>query len=232
LAIESGNAPYRCVDKSTFFGYVDISKAGAELPHSKMSGFGGEIFGEGVVGALGVPEDADDPPAFAVVEELDAVDAAREGCFAGGVAGFVAAEDLRDVAVGFDAVDDRAFEETILEEIATRALGVVVDGVGADADGAVGRDAGGSEVRGGNEQGTETIPVAFAGRAGDDVVEGGHEAVDGFDVFGFGGGGAGEGIRGGLLRRRRRGLRGGGFVGGGLGGSGSCARDGKSCGEN
>ena len=77
-------------------------------------GFGGKFLGERVVGALLVPEDADDPPAFAIISQLDTVNAAGEGRFTGGVAGFVAAEDLGDVAKRLDAADDGTFEKAML----------------------------------------------------------------------------------------------------------------------
>jgi len=147
------------------------------------------------------------------------------------VAGFVATEDLSDVAVGLNAVDDGAFEETVLEEVGASTASVVVHGVGVNADGAVRSEAGGSEVGTGNEEGAEAVPVAFAGRAGDNVVERGHNTVDGFDVIGFGGRGTGEGVGAGLLRGAWCGglLLDGSFLGGGLSGGG--LRNGKSCGE-
>jgi len=149
------------------------------------SGFSSEILRERIIGPLFVPEDADDPPALAVVENLKAVDAAREGRFAEGVAGFVAAEDLSNVAEGFDAAVDGRFEKTVLEEVSAAAVDVIIHGVGMDADGAVGSFASGSEVRAGEEERAETIPVALAGRAGDHRVESNKDMIDGVDIFGF-----------------------------------------------
>jgi len=168
------------------------------------SGLGGEILGERIIRALFVPEDANDPPALAVVEELKAVDAAREGRFAEGVAGFVAAEDLGDVAEGFDAAVDGRFEKTVLEEVCAATIDVVIDGVGMDADGAVCRFAGGGEMRAGEEERAEAIPVALAGRTRDYRVESDEDMIDRVNVFGFGGGSACKGIWSGLLRRPRR----------------------------
>ena len=108
--------------------------------------FGGEFLGQRVVGALFVPENVDDPPALAVVDHLDAVNAAGEGRFAEGVAGFVAAENLRDGAEGLDVIDDGLFEEAIFQEVAAAEADVVLDAVGADVDGAVGRFSGGSQA--------------------------------------------------------------------------------------
>lgn len=116
------------------------------------SGLGGEILGKRIVGPLFVPEDADDPPALAVIEELNAVDAAREGRFAGVVARFIAAEDLRDVAEGFDAAVNGRFEKTVLEEVSAATSDVVLDSVGMNANGAVGGLAGGGEMRARKEE--------------------------------------------------------------------------------
>ena len=94
-------------------------------------GPGGEVLGERIVGALLVPENADDPPPPAVVGQLKTVDAAGEGSFGGGVAEFVAAGDVSDIAEGLDAIDDGAFEESVLREIVARALDIFIDAAGA-----------------------------------------------------------------------------------------------------
>lgn len=174
-----------------------------------QSGLACKIFGERIVRALFIPENTDDPPALAVVEKLKAVDAARERRFASSVARFVAAEDLSDVAKGLDAIHDRVFKETVLEEIAASARSVFIGAHGTKMDGTVGAFCGGGEARRGKEEGAEAAPVALAGRAGDDVVDRRHDAVDGVDVGGLGGRDTGEWVGGGLL--------GGGFVRGGLG---------------
>jgi len=150
------------------------------------------------------------------------------------VAGFVAAEDLGDVAKFIEVIDDGGFEETVFGEIAASGFDVVVDGEEADGRGAVGALGNGGEARFGNEEGAEARPVALAGGAGDDVVDGVEDGVDGADVFGLGGGDAGGEVgtwrgcgRGWRLRRdgrRRRGLRGGGG-GGEDGESGAEQRD-------
>src|SRR5688572_31774498 len=68
-----------------------------------------------IVGALGVPEDRDDPPAGAVVQELDAVDAARERLrIRLRVLRVIRAEHVRDVAEALHAAPDLALEETAL----------------------------------------------------------------------------------------------------------------------
>jgi hypothetical protein len=188
---------------------------------------GGEIFGKRVVGALFVPKDADDPPALAVVEKLKTVDAAREGSFAGGVARFVTAENLGDVAEGLNAIHDGVLEETVLEEVAAGPSGVFIGAHGAKVDGTIGAFCSGGEAGCGQEEGTEAAPVAFAGRAGDDVVDRHHDAVDGLHVFGLWSGDAGEWVGGSLCGSGT--LR-GGLLGGRL--RGGKVRNGESCDES
>src|SRR6267378_3681953 len=84
-------------------------------------GLDGKFLGQRIIGTLFVPEDADNPPALAIVGQLETVDAAGEGRFTGGAAGFVATEDLGDVAKRLHAAHDRAFEKTVLCEIAAGA---------------------------------------------------------------------------------------------------------------
>lgn len=183
--------------------------------------FGGEFLGQWVVGALFIPENTDDPPALAVVEKLKAVDPAREGRFASSVTRFVAAEDLSDVTESLDAVHDRVFKETVLEEVAAGARSVFIGAHRTKMDGSVGAFCGGGEARGGKEEGAEAAPIALAGRAGDDVIDRGHDAVDGLHVVRLRGGDTGKWVGGGLL--------GGGLARGGLGGGEG--RDGEGGGQ-
>jgi hypothetical protein len=144
----------------------------------------GQRIGEGFF----VPEDAQNPPAVLVVEELDGVDAAGEGFFVGSVAGFVAAENLSDVAETVDLVDDAVFVEGVGFEVAASEVDVIVDV--QEARGVVGGffgDRGEAGVFG--EEGAEAVVVAVAGGAGDDGVESGEDGVDRFYVGGVGGGG-------------------------------------------
>jgi len=179
-----------------------------------------KFLGERVVGALFVPEDGDDPPALAIVGQLDAVNAAGEGRFTCGAAGFVAGEDLGDVAKRLDAAHDRAFEKTVLCEIAAGASYVTFHGARTNTNVAIAIFSGRGERGTGQEQGTKTIPIALAGRAGDDVVESGEDTIDGFDVVRFGDRNLGCGVLGrfglSLLRRRcrrsGRRLRGSGYI--------------------
>ena len=94
-----------------------------------------------------VPENADDPPTLAVVGQLKTVDAAGEWRFARGVARFVAAKNVCDVAEGLDAIDDGAFEESVLSEIVARALDIFIDAARAKVGVAFAVFSSGSESR-------------------------------------------------------------------------------------
>src|SRR5882724_10342411 len=128
---------------------------------------GRKFLGERIVGALFVPEDGDDPPAFAIVGQLDAVNATGEGRFTGGATGFVATEDVGDVAKRLDTAHDRAFEKTVLCEIAARARYISFHGARTNVNIALAILSRGGESGAGQEQGTKTIPIALTGRAGD-----------------------------------------------------------------
>src|SRR6266851_8046178 len=154
------------------------------------------FFGDGIGGAFAVPEDVDDPVAVAVLEELEAVDAAGEG---GGVCGVVArlvgAPDVDYVSELLDLVVDAALEEAAGGHVSAAAGDVVVDG---EEDGVgVGRvlgGAGGNEASVREEEGAHAVPVAgLAPGAGDDVVDRGDNGVDGVDVCGLGRGPVGVG---------------------------------------
>jgi hypothetical protein len=160
--------------------------------------FGGHFGRQWIGGGFFVPQDAEDPPAGPVVEELDAVDAAGEELFVGGVARFVAAEDLRDVAEFLDAVDDGGFEEAVSIEVGSGEMNVVVNGEESRGSGS-GVFCGAGEAGSGGEEGTEAVPVTRARGAGDYVVEGAEGGVDGFYFVGLGGWHG----RGRILRRRR-----------------------------
>src|SRR5579863_4276767 len=99
-----------------------------------------QVFGERIARALLVPEDADDPPAIAVIEKLNAVDAARERLAARSAARFIAAENLRDVAELFDAIGDGRFVEGVRHEISAAALDVVFHAAETRVDFSLGVD--------------------------------------------------------------------------------------------
>src|ERR1700722_3482352 len=84
--------------------------------------------GDGVRGGFGVPEDGDGPVAVAVLEELEAVDAAGErGGVVDVVAGLVGAPDLHDVAELLDLIVDGVFEEAGRGHSGAAAGDVTVD---------------------------------------------------------------------------------------------------------
>src|SRR6266850_469603 len=147
---------------------------------------GGKFLGERIVGTLLVPEDADDPPALAIVDQLETVDAAGEGRLTGSAAGLVAAEDVGNVAKRLDAADDRTLEKAMLSEIAAGARYITFHRARTNVNIAFAVLSGGGESGAGQEQRTKTIPITLPGRAGDDVVDSSEDIVDGFNVVRFG----------------------------------------------
>ena len=161
-----------------------------------------------------IPEDVDDPVAIAVLEELEAVDAADEGGGVGGrVAGLVGAPDLDDVAVVLGHVMDGAFVETHGGHAGAGASDVAVDGKD-DGVGVAGRGNGGDEARVGDEERTHAIPVAgLALRTGNDTVDRVEDGLGRTDVRGLRDGPTGMSGDGANQMRRR---------GGGSGRGGGC----------
>ena len=132
------------------------------------------------------------------MEKLDAVDTAGEGLFVGGGAGGVAAEGLGDVAELLDAVDDGALVEGVRFEVAACAAGVAFDIEKANRAAVFLCSRG--ETGFGDEERAEAVPVAFAGGAGDDVIDGFEDTVERIYVVGPGSWNAGRKIlRGSLL---------------------------------
>jgi len=158
---------------------------------------------EWIIWPLFIPENVHDPPTLAVKRHLKAIDAAGEGRFAGSVAGFIAAEDLRDVAEGLHAADDGVFEESVFQEIGPGEADLIFDAIWANANYAVGRFFGRREAGIGHEKRAEAVPITFSRRSGDHVVERGQNAFDGFDVVGLCGGDTCKWIGRGLLRSGR-----------------------------
>ena len=113
---------------------------------------------------------------------------AGEGLFVGGVAGFVAAEDLGDVAEFLDAVGDSALVESVCFEVAAGAAGVAFDIEKANR--AAVSSCGGGEAGFGDEEGAEADPVAVACGPRDDVIDGLEDGVEGIYVVGPGSGNA------------------------------------------
>jgi collagen type III alpha len=155
----------------------------------------GKVFwGDGGGGRFGVPEDVDDPVAVAVLEELEAVDASGEGGGVGwGVAGFVGAPDLDDVAELLGDVVGGFFVEAHGGHAGGGAGDVAVDGEGEGVGVGAGGE-GGDEAGVGEEEGAHAVPVAgLALGAGDDGVDGVEEGVRCGYVGGLGGGPGGVG---------------------------------------
>src|SRR5258708_4309692 len=162
---------------------------------------GGEFLGQRIIRAFFIPKNAYDPPALAVVSHLKTVDAAGERCFADGVPGFVAAKNMGDVAKGLHAADDRAFEETVLGEVAVSASDILLDGARANVNIPVAILAGGGKGGAWQEQRAKAVPIAFASRARDHAIGCSQDAIGGFDVLRFGRGNLGRWIRRGIDRR-------------------------------
>src|SRR5205085_1727329 len=150
-----------------------------------------KFLGKRIVGAFLVPQDADNPPAAAIIEHLNAVDAACERSFTRSVAGLVAAKDLSDISERFDAIHDRTLVKGVLKEVVACGLGIVFDAHRANAGGTVSVLRGGSEAGLRQEEGTEAIPIALARRTGNHTVERCENAVDRLHVVGACSGGAG-----------------------------------------
>src|SRR5258708_18789934 len=77
---------------------------------------------------------------------------------------------------------------------------ILLDGVRANVDIAFAVLSGGGESSAGQEQRTETIPVAVAGRTGDHAIDGRQDAISGLDIFRFWGRNLGRGIWGRIHR--------------------------------
>jgi hypothetical protein len=154
----------------------------------------GKVFcGDGVGGDFGLPGDFDDVPLLAVVEGLDAVDAAVGGLVVAADFGFVGAPEVGDVGPGLGADVELMFVEHV-----GAALGNGVDPIfnGEDAGRgcAVGRDADGDQARVGKEECAEAGAVSVGG-AGNGRVDGLDELVE-RGCGGAGGNGGHGGVRG------------------------------------
>ena len=152
--------------------------------------------GDRRVRGLGLPVDADHPPAGAVVEQLDAVDPPHEGRGVRQAAhGLIGRPDVDDASEPFGAAGDLTLVEALADEEGFAAGDVFVGRDRTDPALPLPIGSGGHETPRRMEQRAETVPVAGdAGVAGDDVIEGRDD--------GFGRGHVGRG--GGRDRRRRR----------------------------
>src|SRR5260370_7524569 len=82
------------------------------------------LVGKGVSGFFAFPVDGHNPPAAAVVQELKAIDAAREGLFALGVTRFVSAPDVSDAVPDLDAIGDRVLTKALFRTLISTPLAV------------------------------------------------------------------------------------------------------------
>lgn len=122
-------------------------------------------------GTFLLPIDGHDPPAIAVVEQLNAVDPAHERFrIVYGVARFVRAPDVRDMPELFRAPRNFALKESVLLQVIADARDEAVDIQHVRRDLAAGTHLAGIfrrryQTRAGNEQGTLTVPITLTWRA-------------------------------------------------------------------
>lgn len=137
----------------------------------------GEVLcGDGVFGFFGLPDDLDHVPLLAVVDGLDAIDAAVSGLGVVADAGFVGAPEMSEVGprLGLDV-------QLVLSEHGAAALRDRVDpavDVEDDRGGcAIGGDADWDEARVGQKERAEAGSILVCG-TGDRGVDGGDELIE------------------------------------------------------
>ena len=127
---------------------------------------------EGMAFIFSFPVDAEHPPPLAVIEELNAVDAAREGLgVIFGVAGFVGAPYMSDVVPEFRAIGDRMFKKAFFVKKCLATGSVLIRRKYPDSESALGIFSTGHQSGSGVKEGAEAVPVAFPCGAGNHVVE-------------------------------------------------------------
>ena len=142
-----------------------------------------------VLSALVLPVNRKNPPAFAVIKKLKAVDAAHEWCgIAWIVTRFVRAPNVSDPAKLFGAPRDFCFVKTLLKKwFCSRDILFDIQHLRLKIDVVSSRDArSGHDSRAGIKQGPLAIPVAFlSSRSGDHVIRRSDDCVDRLDVRGI-----------------------------------------------
>ena len=135
--------------------------------------------------ALGLPGHAEDPPTFAIVDELHGhLGAAGDRTLVVGPAVFTAPPALGHVLVSLRPTLGFPLLDAPLQEAALVVANVVLDAEVVDLDALVGRTDGG-EPGTFDKESTVAVPGAgLARRAGDEGVDGGGEGVGGGPVFG------------------------------------------------
>ena len=135
-------------------------------------------FRDGVVFVFSFPVDAEHPPALAVAEKLKAVDAARERLgIVFGMAGFVRAPYLSNVVPNFHAVCHGVLKKAFFVKEGLAACCILIRRKHSDAESTLGIFSAGHKSRSRIKEGTETVPVALACRAGNNVVQCGQQML-------------------------------------------------------
>src|SRR5262249_42929947 len=134
--------------------------------------------GQGVVGCLVVPRDGEDPPAAAVEEELDSVDAAQKGRTVRRATSFISGKHLRLVAEDEDAARRLDLVEVVLLEKRRAGLDVTVEIEDLPSISARGRISGWHQPRLGKKELSFPLPVPRTRRSRDDLVQRAKKPVD------------------------------------------------------
>lgn len=131
------------------------------------------------------PIDRNHPPAGAIVEQLNAVDAPSKWLLAPGVPRFIGAPHVRDVVPDLGPVGDRSFVEAFFVKEGFCPLRILIyrQVVGADLTAfiAVAGYQPGARI----EERTEAVPIAWSGRAGDGVVKRGNSVLHAVHIGGI-----------------------------------------------
>src|SRR5689334_15552432 len=114
---------------------------------------------------LRLPIDRHYPPASAVIEQLEAVDAACKWLFTLGVARLIGAEHMSNVVPGFNAVGHGILKKAVFAERSLAPGHVVVRRKNPRGYRALVIAAAGNQSCSGIEETAESIPVARACRA-------------------------------------------------------------------
>src|SRR5208337_3852024 len=126
---------------------------------------------QGISRSLRVPQDRLHPPPLAIIQQLNAVDAALEGRVRYTATRSVAAENLRDASKALGPVHDGFFVKRFLGKDHTGITNELVDAPCQNGLRAVWPSADFRKTRLRQKQGTEAIPVAPTRGPGNDVID-------------------------------------------------------------
>ena len=137
---------------------------------------------DGIIGALGIPEDLEDVPAIVAVQQLEGLDAASHGFRVFRMdARLVGGVDVGHETEAFDLIGGIAIEEAFLRGVGVRVSGVLLrrkkENVGGM--GAAGCEADSDAAAWDKERPKPGLVELTASRRGDGVVEGVNDALDG-----------------------------------------------------